>query len=440
MSIKLTEELRNEINQIPVIDGHEHIRNKQNLITEGVHLFSNIKYSIGWMDLISCGMPPDYWLMNSGNPKYDWKKLEPYMDRVMTTGTFTTLMTAYRDLYGFKDKEITKDNWQELSAKLTETYQKKDWYEIVLRKKLNIDKILIDVVESPGSLDIPGSPDLFVPSLAMDPFLFVKSEKFYSGFSIFNPGGGWFPSDPCGRLLRSWGVYYETFEDYISLIDLAYQKLRAAGGVAIKLRFAYRRDMKIDKVSKQEAEKVFNMDEEDITRTEATKLENYICRTIIQKAMENDIAVQVHTGFLGDMGNTHEHGNPLQLNNLFQEYAKARFVLFHGGYPWAGETCALLKGFPNVYADLCFMPWLMHNTLKNYLSEILTLVSNNKIMIGGDCETVERCYSAMTCAKDCMASVLADFVQEDTFNKEMAVKVAKRVFRENGLFVYRIKG
>lgn len=438
MNKELVEEMKSEINEIPIIDGHEHIRKQINLTTEGVNLFTSLKYSIGWIDLISAGMPPKQWATNSADPKDDWEKIKPYMDSVQTTGCFTTLMSAYRDLYDFQDREITEENWEKLSHKISEAYQRKDWYEFVLKKKLNIEKILVDVLEDPGSLEMPGSLDLFIPTLAMDPFLRVRSNKFYCGDSVFNPGGGWFPSDPLGNLLEKWGVFFETFDEYLKLIDLAFEKLRGKKGAAIKFRFAYVRDMTISQVVKSQAEKIFYMDEEEITRQQAKQLEDYIVGVIIRKAIENNFPIQVHTGAPGDMGNFPQRGNPLQLTNLFLEYPRAKFILFHGSYPWTGEMAVLVKGYPNVYLDICWLPWLLHDTLKKYLSEWLVLIPSNKIMVAGDCETVERCYSAMSVAKNCFAQVLADYIEDGYYTKRMAINIAKKVFRENCQNIYHV--
>ena len=76
---KLAEEIKREIDQIPVIDTHEHIRNQEDLKREGVSLFTSLKYSIVWPDFISAGMPSEQWETNSENPEDDWKKIRPFI-------------------------------------------------------------------------------------------------------------------------------------------------------------------------------------------------------------------------------------------------------------------------------------------------------------------------------------------------------------------------
>jgi len=59
---------------------------------------------------------------------------------------------------------------------------------------------------------------------------------------------------------------------------------------------------------------------------------------------------------LAGNGNTLANSKPVKLNNLFLRYDEAKFVLFHGGFPWTGEFISLGKMFPNVYLDIVWLP------------------------------------------------------------------------------------
>jgi predicted TIM-barrel fold metal-dependent hydrolase len=157
---------------------------------------------------------------------------------------------------------------------------------------------------------------------------------------------------------------------------------------------------------------------------------------IIQTATENDVPIQLHSGLFGNCGNDPQKGNPLQLINIFSEYSGTKFILFHGSYPFSSEMAAVVRGFPNVFLDICWTPWMLHNNLQKYLSEWLALIPCNKILVGGDSECIERVYAAMITAKKCVAEVLADYVQRGTYSKRMAMTVARKMFRENAQAVY----
>ena len=98
-----------------------------------------------------------------------------------------------------------------------------------------------------------------------------------------------------------------------------------------------------------------------------------------QKAIENDLPVQIHTGYLAGNGNILDNGQPIKLNNLFLRYPQAKFVLFHGGFPWTGEVAALGKMFPNVYLDLVWLPQISREEAVSSLDVILDSVPYNKL-------------------------------------------------------------
>jgi len=428
-------EIREEIEQIPIIDTHEHVRKQASIRREGANLFTSLKYNLGIFDFISAGMPAEEWDPNIANLQEFWDKIKPYIDSVQTTAYFRTIMVAYRDLFKFEDREITSNNWEHLSNLITKAYKRDDLYELVFQK-LNISRVLVDVIEDPGSLDMPSQSNVYIPTLAIDPFIFVRSQKFFIANPPFSPR--WFNSNPLTSLMKRWEVSYGTFEEYIALIDFAFEKLKNVGGVAIKFRFSYFRDMNVQAVSKSEAKKIFNFKEEDLTKEQVKRLEDYLIRTIIKKATDNNIPIQVHTGAFGNCGNDPRKGHPFQLINLFTEFTKTKFIIFHGSYPFTGEMVSLVKGFPNVYLDMCWPPWLLYNNFQKYLSEWLSVIPCNKIVLGGDTECIERLYSAFSVAKGCIAEVLYDYIERDIYSKNMALNVAKKILRENAKEIYRV--
>ncbi len=432
----LINKIRAEIDQIPIIDTHEHIRKLIDLRKEGANLFTSLKYNLEIFDFLSAGMPVEDWKPNVESLQDSWDKIKPYIESVQTTAYFTTIMRAYKDLFKFEDREITDNNWERLSNLITKAYQKDDLYDFVFQK-LNISRVLMDVIEDPGSFDMPNNSNVFIPTLAIDPLIFVRSQKFYIANPPFNPQ--WFNADPLKNLVKKWKVFYNTFEEYISLIDFAFEKLQKVRGVAIKFRFSYFRDMDVQMTSRSEAKRIFNLKEEDLTKEQVKRLEDFLIRIIIEKATDNNIPIQVHTGSFGNCGNDPRKGHPFQLINLFTEFHKTKFILFHGSYPFTGEMVSLVKAFPNVYVDICWTPWLLYNNLQKYLSEWLAVIPSNKILLGGDSEVIERLYASFSVAKDCIAEVLSDYIERDVYTKKMALTVARKLLKENAQKIYKIE-
>jgi hypothetical protein len=430
----LTEELKGEMDKIRMYDTHEHIRRRTDLLAEGGNLFTSLKYSLVCMDFLSAGMSPDYWTNNS-NQEENWNRMKPYIKNVKTANYYRTLFQiTYKDLYGFDHEELNDDNWRELSDKIHKAYTKEDFYASVF-KKMNVEVALLDPFWDPGY--VAEDNNLFLPAPGMDPFIFVRSGKT----RVSNPGGfniPWWNENPLRHLLKKWGIGYETFDDFLGLIDMAFNKLKQDNGVGIKFRVGYSRYLSVDRVSKPEAEKIFYIDEDEITPPQIKRLEDFIIRSIIQKAIEYRVPIQIHTGLQGTLGGHPQYSDPLQLTNIFRDYPQAQFIIFHGSYPWASEAAVLAKGYPNVYLELCWLSWLLEDAAKQYMKEWLAMVPVSKIFMGGDSETIDRAYTAITLAKKLLAEVLADKIEAGHYSKSTAVDIAKMIFNENPKSMYKL--
>ena len=85
--------------------------------------------------------------------------------------------------------------------------------------------------------------------------------------------------------------------------------------------------------------------------------------------------------------------NPMYLVPLIEKHPGTKFVLFHGGYPWTREIGGLLHNYPNVYADLVWLPLISPTAAVQALHEwIETAVTSEKITWGGDCWTPEETF------------------------------------------------
>ena len=160
---------------------------------------------------------------------------------------------------------------------------------------------------------------------------------------------------------------------------------------------------------------------------------------IIQKSIEYDLPIQIHTGYLAGNGNNLENGKPVKMNNLFLKYPEARFVLFHGGYPWTGEYAALGKMFPNVYLDIVWLPQISRERAVLALDEMFDCVPYNKFFWGGDCSFIEESTGSLEYGKEVLAEVLASRIERGLLTEEVAFDVVKRVLRENAIEVFKLE-
>lgn len=443
------ERIREELRVIPLVDTHEHIQPQSEVINRGVDLFDLIDNFLV-SDLISAGMSvqdEEYKQLDSSKK---WERIRPYLPHLRTTTYYRFYLAAFRTLFDFKEDEINDKNWSELSEKITETNKRDDWYKTVLRDKSNLaiaflDRRLVDEWDVTSQFLVPlGNEEInrefFLPVLHATPFLYKCSRRAIENSIL--PGDRkkmWgLRIDLLNRIFREWGVSPENLEDYLDMIDHAFKRTMVAGGVSVKLICAYERSLNIEAVTREEAENVFNMSEDEISPLEAKKFEDYIARIIVEKAIEYNFPVQIHTGMLAGNGNLLNNANPLHLNNLFLEYPEAYFDIFHAGIPFTDELGILAKTFPNVYINLCWLPQLSDTFTKQALSKLIDLVPGNKFLWGGDCFYVELFFGAMIFSKRVVAEVLAKKVADNYFGLPTAIQMCRNIFSENAIRLYRL--
>jgi len=182
----------------------------------------------------------------------------------------------------------------------------------------------------------------------------------------------------------------------------------------------------------------YKMAEEEGYAIKSKDVQDFLFHWIIEKAIENDLPIQIHTGYLAGNGNTLENSRPTKLNNLFLKYRKAKFILFHGGYPWTGEYGAMGKMFPNVYLDLVWLPQISRQAAVQAIDELLDLVPYNKFFWGGDCAFIEESVGSLDFGKDVVAEVLAGRVERGLMSEDKARDVALKIFRENAIRVFKL--
>ncbi|MGB9797150.1 MAG: hypothetical protein ACPLSK_00855 [bacterium] len=122
------------------------------------------------------------------------------------------------------------------------------------------------------------------------------------------------------------------------------------------------------------------------------------------------------------------------------EYKEAKFDIFHGGYPYTSELATLAKNFQNVFIDMCWLHIISPTVARRALHEWLETVPQNKIMgFGGDYIFVEGAYAHSLIARQNIATVLIEKVEDGYFSEEEAVKIANRLLRDNPVELFNLK-
>src|SRR6202034_1501168 len=122
--------------------------------------------------------------------------------------------------------------------------------------------------------------------------------------------------------------------------------------VCLKTTQAYERTLRFEDVPKQRAAKAFGHVRPGLTLEQIKDFEEFIMWRLVELSAKHDIPVQIHTGDARIAGS-----NPLLLVNLIDANPRTKFELFHGGYPWVGETGAIvLRHGSHVWVDSVWLP------------------------------------------------------------------------------------
>jgi len=110
--------------------------------------------------------------------------------------------------------------------------------------------------------------------------------------------------------------------------------------------------------------------------------------------------------------------------------------LFHGGYPWVGESAVIGMKYANVYLDSCWLPTLSYTMAKRAYHEWLEAMPSNRIMWGADCNHAEGIYGATVFTRRCIAEVLAEKIDRGDLTEEHALRIGKQILRDNALELF----
>jgi len=440
----LFEELRGELEKITLIDTHEHFileEERLDLPLDLFYLFPHYASS----DLISSGMPHSLLAEIRSDEltlEEKWQKFEPYWLRIKNTAYAKVLKIIAQDLFEVED--INEKTYRTLSERISSS-NKKGWYNKILKEKANIEYCIVNYL---------GKGKIYAPPSRIEDKLDSLDQKLNMsipplGLEMLKPMGvfdglvGIWNLKQIRRLEREYNINIHTLDDLFKVLDSSFERRIKEGIVGVKTVLAYNRIIRYERTTRYQAEQVFNriFDHlgEGISWREAKPLQDFLMHQVIQRAIEAKLPIQIHTGFQEGNGNIITNSNPTHLVNLFIQYPRATFDIFHASYPYTGEFITLAKNFPNVYANLCFMYVISPYAARRTLSELIETVPSNKIFgFGGDYLIVEGAYAQAKIVRDNVSRVLAEKVEEGYFSLSEALEFARRILRDNPLEVFNL--
>lgn len=433
---KLYDGLRKEIENIHLVDAHNHLLSEKTWLASKEDWTSLLGYC--FTDLANAGLSRDElmmplagderWRLDYGydykedlrSPEAKWKVIKPYWQLVRHMGSADVTRVALRMFFDCDD--LTDSSIPTIQKKLDEL-KKPGAYKKLLKEKSKIDCV-VDV-----SMSIEENPptDVIAPQLYSDTLATVQKRR-----DIY-------------RLEQATNRDIYSLETYLkALDDLLDNWITKRGLVGIKWHvFPYLRDMEFDIASTCDAAKCFDRILQMPARggsgastavgiNEMRPFQNLVQNHLIQRAIELDVPVQIHAATLGASYGGPLQGNPKALIPLFLRYPQARFNILHTAFPWTRELGAISHIFPNVYINMSWLDILSPQSYKQFLRDWLTGIPLNKIFAYG----ADQFTMLLTCAcaervRNFVAEVLTDLVADGEMSEAQALFAADCILRKN---------
>ena len=417
------DEIFSYVKELEIIDSHEHLPYCEEAREKDTDVLNEYLRHYFNRDLVSAGLKPDELkkVMDHSLPLMDrWNIVEPYWINARHTGYGRALDISVRALYNIDS--ICRNTIEELD----EAFQlslKPGHFKKVLKDKSKIKISLLD-----NNLDCDQT--FFRSVYRLDNFIYPRS------------------CEDIEHVERESGVHICSMEDWLDACEIMLDKAFKAGAVALKSGLAYNRTLKYERVTRNDAEACFNQifqiqnfpDWDANFVSPGKPFQDYMMHFILRLANRRNLTFQFHTGLQEGNGNYICNSDPSLLSNLFLEYPNVDFDIFHIGYPYQNVLSALAKNFPNVYIDMCWAHIISPTACIQALNEWLDSVPVNKITaFGGDYALIDGVYGHQYLARVDVSKSLAYKVEEGIFDIDEATRIAKLMFYDNPLKIFKLE-
>jgi len=419
--------IRKAVDNIMVINTHEHQRAPHEIPDDQYGFYHLLEYSYLNADVRSAGSS-GYSVEKLDSLDNDalWDSYGQGLDYTRTTSYYGQFLKGFEKLYGFKDPYFTSENVSTLSGQIEENYKDYGkWFNEAFQKA-GFELMFNDQYWNPFNCDL--NEKYFALVFHINPLVMEASSRPEPG------------SEKKGiyKQAETDGFSISTLDDYLGYCDYLFTKNVDHNAVCVKNSMAYSRSLDYEDIPYEEARKLFERPSGSLTPDEAKKIQDFMFHWVIQKSRDHELPIQIHTGYLAGNGNVLDNGKPVKLNNLFLKYPDAKFVLFHGGFPWTGEYAAFGKMFPNVYLDIVWLPQISREEAVSALDVMLDCMPYNKFFWGGDCGLIEESTGSLEFAKDVLIEVLTKRIKRGVLTEDVALEIVRSIFRENAIETFQL--
>lgn len=348
-----------------------------------------------------------------------WAEAKDDFRDARATSFYRYQLPAFQDLYGVDFDRITDQQARELNDRIFANYRDQKWLYHVVTERANIELMFNDPYWARYEFQTYYPFEVLV--LNVTPL--VRG---------FHPSEFEKPADSPYEFAARHGLPLDSLDDYLEVLDHLFLTAKDQGAVCLKSTLAYQRTLRFENVAKEQAEAAFGRRRTALTARQIQDFEDYIMWRLCELSARYDLPFQIHTGQARIQGS-----NPMLLVELIEAHPQTRFILFHGGFPWVGETGVIvMRHSRHVWIDSVWLPTLSYTTAKRAFHEWLEMMPSNRIMWGADCNHAEGIYGATEFTRRCLAEVLAEKADRGDLTLDDAHRIGRQILRENALELF----
>jgi hypothetical protein len=376
------EQLLNRVSLLPVIDTHEH------MVGPGFSIpilepITALTLDYLQNDLISTGVDAGVIEMvqdHEVSTEKKWPVFEPIWREVEFTANARITKLIMQDY--FQETEMSLAALKRIAERLPDMQDEASYWKFL--DDAGIQWIISDPLGRPqcdfgdylsGGLVFP---DKFKIMISLPLFHVVahhpQSARDWEGV----------------QRIGSWANRHITsLEEFLESVFEVLSRAKQKGAVGIKDQSAYNRSLDYDVVPRLEAEKIFNRLLAD-PRTvlgwpEAKPLDDYLFHEYMRFSRDLELPVQIHTGHIARNFDNVNRANAALFRSVLELHQEVNFDLFHGNWPYINDMLFILKNYPNVSMNCCWLYTIDPVYAESIITRAATTAPNSKIHgFGGD--------------------------------------------------------
>jgi len=403
--------IRKAIDEIPVIDCHDHTMGYQSA-PEYKEPIASLIHGYVQSDLISAGAEPHMKMLNDSlvSTEKKWPLFQKFWKASEHTSYARVTKLIMEKFYG--ESAMSLEALMRIGQRLLKLKDEKVYEKIlddagIVCRLVNIWIDLKEYLE--GKYKLPGRDRMLVP---LPGFHHIGSYEAIQKIA--------------GILDRK----VTSLDEYVDTCRHIFSQMKKCGTIGMKDQSAYNRPIRFSNATREEAEQVFNKIMENprfsVGFPELTPLSDYLFHQFMRIARDLDFFVQIHTGHMAGIRNEITKTNAILLTSVLEMHPEVRFDIFHGNWPYEGELLYLAKNYPNVHINACWLSIIDAYYARRLFANSIMAVPHSKIHgFGADYGDVPE-YAAchLLVAKDAIAAGLAEVVDMGWLTEKEAIKIA----------------